>query len=849
MAAVLIVVGLGGVALGEESVSKPARNHRQDADATLATASNAVNWAHPGGIVTPRTVAEVREKIAKYPALRDVYEGRKKSVQPWLAVSSERLRQVFPRKRGNVYHTFSCPQDRVRLTFDPFNPDRFTCPICGKEFDPATDAGVYPPGNRYQGTMYDGWVCLFFLEAGEIAGDLGIIGQVENDPRYIERGIEVLMLHAESLPGIETRRDKYGPWNVLLTYHREGDGKVLCQLATAYEVLRDRMTADQRARFEQAVLRRMLDDVMLEPIYRENLNNLYQWHKCIVQCGVALERDDLIDWSVGFGARDPRHQPEHLSIRRLAEIHYKPDGAFWEMCSGYHLYPLSPFCELAVMGHNLSVMDPKRFPADRYDMTRPENPVGRVVRDALTWFMSMAMPDRTMPTIGDSMAPRAGMADYYPTAEIGYRWFNLREVGDYESLRKGPRNWWSLVYGADEIVPRPTPFTSSFLSSGWVSLRSEWEGNRVWAGLNALIPGGAHQHADRLSLVLYSHGKLLALEKATPYNELTTRDLGTMSYSHNTVTIDKTSQKQGEALKGEEVPTVAYFHDGPMVRFAEVRADRIYPGAKVYRRSVAVIEDVVVDCFRVVGGKTHDWMVHHAGPAPRLSIETKERAFEPVSWVVGGNPTARSGRMDETWAAEWTVDYVHSRLTMLGSPGTEVHALETYPVDNAVIIAGHPACQSLCVRRGNDAPFVAVWDAWQDRPNVRGIAKAAGADGLIVETRKHRYRMTFGPGQAHYDDGATIRSDAAFAILRDEDTLTMIGGTSVEVSLPGGHVAVRADRPATVAASYLADGVTVRKINDIEHETHGGRDHPRPEPSVQATVTGGLWGTARKEHR
>src|SRR5690606_22472538 len=123
---------------------------------------------------------------------------------------------------------------------------------------------------------------------------------------------------------------------------------------------------------------------------------------------------------------------------------------------------------------------------------------------------SMAMPDRTMPTIGDSMSPRAGMDDYYTTAEVGYRFFDLKAVGDYAKLRGEQRTWAGLLYGAPEIVQQPTSYTSSCLSSGWVSLRNEWGGNKVWIGLNALIPGGGHQHADRLTLLSYSHGKLLA---------------------------------------------------------------------------------------------------------------------------------------------------------------------------------------------------------------------------------------------------------------------------------------------------------------------------------------------------
>ena len=91
------------------------------------------------------------------------------------------------------------------------------------------------------------------------------------------------------------------------------------------------------------------------------------------------------------------------------------------------------------------------------------------------------------------------MDDYFNTAEVGYRFFDLKAVGDYERFRRGQRSWAALLYGAPEIVQQPLPFTSSYLSSGWVSLRHEWQGNRAWVGLNALIPGGGHQHADRLS--------------------------------------------------------------------------------------------------------------------------------------------------------------------------------------------------------------------------------------------------------------------------------------------------------------------------------------------------------------
>jgi len=812
-----------------------------------------VKWKHPAGLVTDQTITEIKAKLDAHEWARRTYGERTQSLSRWLLAPSEELRRVFPKKRGNVYHNFSCPSDRCVLTFDPFGPDVFRCPSCGRTYRPDTDAGVYAPGDRYHGTMYDGWVCRFYQEAGGVAADMGLAARIESDPNaaatYRRRGVEILMLHADTVERLQTRSDPDPQMRVLLTYHREGDNKVLNDLARAYELLRDAMTPEQRRRFERGVLQRMLDEVMLEPIYRHNHNNVYQWHRTIVQTALALEREDLIDWVFGYGAFDPQGQPEHRSIRRLVETHFKPDGAYWEMCSGYHLYPLHAFCELAVLSHHLVRMDPNRFRPEQYDLTDRNSPAGRVIHRALEWFVSMAMPDRTMPTIGDSMAPRAGLDDYYVTAEVGYRFYDLRAVGDYENLRAGRRHWAALLYGAPQIVRHETPATSAHLSSGWVSLRNAWQGNRVWVGLNALIPGGGHQHADRLTLLFYSQGELLALEKATPYNESRTRHLGTLSPSHNTVTVDGVSQKQGEALTAQETPKVAFFFAGPVAKFAELHGDRIHPQTNVYRRSVALIEDVVVDLFRVVGGTTHDWIVHHAGAAPRFSIPMQKAEFEPRDWLTNGTTEVLRALTDGVWDVRWSVRGVTSRLTFLDGPGTEVFSLETYPVDNAVVTAAHPPCQTLCVRRRNDEPFLAVWDAWRNAPNLSIVSRGTGPNAIRLKTARHTYHVVFGPGESRFEDDVSITTDAVFVVWRHRDAMQFVGGTRFEAKTPEGLLRVSLDGSACVSAEFERGVVTVEKAGPIHYDTYDGKDHYRPPPDVAENFTGDLWRIMRRAER
>lgn len=816
-------------------------------DSSPTTGKSSVRWRHPAGFVTDETLAEIKTRSAGQDWARRLYDSRKKGLEPWLATSTEDLHGVFPKRRGNVYHNYSCPQDRCRLTFNAFDSREFKCPICGKAFSPETDSGVYASADRYHGTMYDGWICLFHLTASEVATDLAIFSRTESadDHKYAARAIEILMLYADVLPQIPTKFDPDRQMSVLLTYHREGDNKILNDLTIAYELVRDRMTPEQRSRFERLVLRRMLEDLMLERIYTYNHNNVYQWHRTILQTALALEREDLVDWCFGLANWSPEKEPEHHSIRKILATHFKPDGAYWEMCSGYHLYPLNALCELAVLSRNLARMDSTRFPSGQYDLTDAGNSAHQVIKNALHWFMSLAPPDRVMPTVGDSMAPRGGMADYYATAEAGYRYYGLKAVGDYPQLREGKRSWAGMLYGAPQIVASPPPFTSSHLSSGWVSLRNEWQGNRIWVGLNALIPGGGHQHADRLTLLSHSHGQLLALEKATPYNESVTRVLGTLSPSHNTVTVDLRSQRKGDTLKGGEIPKVAFFLTSRIGQFAELHADHLYPQTRAYRRSVALIEDFYVDLFRVEGGTNFDWMIHHAGPAPKFSMPMKDGKFAPKDWLTNGSDRARQAVANGPWEVRWSVADVTSRLTMLGAESATVHSLETYPIDNAVITPRNPPCQTLCVRRQQNGVFLAVGDAWRNEPNVQSIASGQGGPGVVVKTKSNVYHILFGQGRASFADGVSLTSDGVFALLRNTNAVMLVHATKLEMQTPEGTLSVALDKPASLAAEFTQGTIKREIAGDIQYDTFGGTDHFRPVPEVVVKTGGDLWSQAQ----
>jgi hypothetical protein len=747
----------------------------------LVLCAAAVDWQHPAGMIAESTIAEAKEKIETHDWAKTVFEQQERAVEKWTKPDLETLRAAFPTTRGNVYHNFSCPDDRSRLTFHPMEPDSYTCPSCEKSFPRETVSTVYKSDNRYHGTMYDGWKCMFFQHAAIASVELAAMGRMTDNPAYTDRARDLLLLFTKTIEGITTTEDKDPQMRRVFTYHREGDNKILFDLAQTFELLRDNLSEKEQAWVKTSLLDRLLNDIMLEPIYTYDHNNVFQWHRTIVQTALALEREDLIDWSFGYGAFSKENSPEHRSMNRMLAKNFKPDGAYWGLCSGYHLYPLFHICEFAVLSKHLSQMDPKRFPAKQYDFTRAESAGGTTIRNALHWFMSMAMPDRNMPTIGDSTKPEGSMMDYFVTAEVGYKHYDLKAVGDYEKMRQGNRNWFGLLHGAPEIKKHDLPFKSAHLSSGWVSLRNEWQDNQSWVGLNALQVGSGHQHADRLNLLWYSHGKKLLHEKATPYNEEVTRWLGRYSQSHNTVTVGKESFEEGGELKEEQAPEVSHFFSNDWLQYAELRGDKLYESTSKYRRFVLLIEDIVVDCFTVEGGTPHDWTAQLTGP-PVLSLPLTDAPFEPKDWLYNGTEKIQSTQTDGVWEATWKADDVQARLTMLGAPETTVYTLETFPHDNAVITEAKPPTNTLCVRRETDAPFIVLWDAWKDTPNLKKVQPGKTPNALTLETNAHTYHITFGAGTHRFQDGWTSKTKSIMTIRRDTDPAFMVEATKPTIA-------------------------------------------------------------------
>jgi hypothetical protein len=61
------------------------------------------------------------------------------------------------------------------------------------------------------------------------------------------------------------------------------------------------------------------------------------------------------------------------------------------------------------------------------------------------------------------------------------------------------------------------------------------------------------------------------------------------------------------------------------------------------------------------------------------------------------------------------------------------------------------------------------------------------------------------------------------------------------VETGAGSLKVRLDQPASLSAEHVNGSIRKETSGDIQYDTYGGVDHPRPVPKVKVSVDGELW--------
>ena len=545
-------------------------------------------------------------------------------------------------------------------------------------------------------------------------------------------------------------------------------------LLWTYDIIYDRLTPEEREKVDD-FFKRMVeavarsDEWWIEHNPGGRYNNHYAWHKLMMAAyGLLYEKPEWVERAV----------ESDQGIRDLMEHGFLDDGLWFESSLNYHFAAFHALINAAQMFRNAE------YPLDLYTHQFAK---GRTLEDGFSGMVLAAFPDTSIPTIGDcyggtvrlrdvaayetawnvyrrplyawliSQNPRPGVAALFREGKAPAERCNCHPEQSEGSLRRqgdssaSPQN--DMCQPAREDPRPPAVKSRVFPEHGHVILRSvegkEYWNSDSWAAFLSFDLNSVHAHADKMDLILFGRGKVLAPDPETrasaqhAFSSQVQRELNRSTVCHNTLMVDG----KGHAGIGEKL-SLLEFKRSPKVKSATIADLKglVYPGVKL-QRTVVVTDACVLDVFQTASDTEHtyEWLFHAVddkgetllgvgdGETVRWGDPSASIAWRELPWSWLRNP--RSKAIDDTWQAEWRQGEVRFRLTMLGVPGTEV-TLCDFPRNDKF---EPPAIPMLIVRRtGKSATFIAVYQA--EKGDLPAVTLSAAGD----ERRKLSIRVTVG---------------------------------------------------------------------------------------------------------
>lgn len=182
---------------------------------------------------------------------------------------------------------------------------------------------------------------------------------------------------------------------------------------------------------------------------------------------------------------------------------------------------------------------------------------------------------------------------------------------------------------------------------------AQWQAHLTWAG------GYGHQHANRLSLLLWTRGRELLSDLGYTHTRYRPWTLATVA--HNTVVIDEQNQEM-KAADG----TLRFFDAShPRVQVVGASGERAYPNlARTYRRTLITVDArYLVDYFEVEGGQTHDYFLHADADLGSGQV-TLPGPSTPAPDLKGWTPTRNEGEIARIREPHYAYGFLRSQREM-----------------------------------------------------------------------------------------------------------------------------------------------------------------------------------------
>jgi hypothetical protein len=636
-------------------------------------------------------------------ARREVVRGPLAPLAVSLAADLARVRArplfIPPEKARMTRVGGRCTVDGALLTFDPFEPRRHTCPVCGREYDDEAH--------------YRWWIFWYQLWLAERAVHGAALALLAGDAAAGAFARDVLQAYAERYLSYPNRDNVLGPTRLFFSTYLESIWLLMVCVATD---LLD--AAGERA------LGAMVRDRIVEPSralvasYDEGASNRQVWNAAALAAAARLldDRD-----GVEHAVEGRSGVLSHLRRGLLA------DGTWYEG-ENYHQFAHRGLWYGVTLAEHagLSLPDALRGPFERGfiapfltalpDLTLPARRDSQWAISLRQWRWAesceLGLARRDEPRLTAALASLYDPESGVPRRDTG-RWRAAAESERNEppsSLTRADLGWRSLLHARAELPAgeRWTPESVLLPAQGLAVFRRDR--GRLWAALDYGTSGGGHGHPDRLNLLL-ADGPLRWLD-----------DMGTGSYVERTLHWYRSTLAHNAPLVGgksqERVDGRLVAHDecgewGWVCASAEIA-----PGVRA-RRAVVVGPRCVVDrvAWEADREVTFD-LPWHVDAEPPLDLAWRETSVSGAGGLEDGFDFLRDVR-----AAD-----VESHRTVA------LHA----PADRAIVAAlDTPAAGNPC-RSWVTADVATTWlratapSSPSRQPRPFHIVRAHATRGTIV---------------------------------------------------------------------------------------------------------------------
>ena len=334
------------------------------------------------------------------------------------------------------------------------------------------------------------------------------------------------------------------------------------------------------------------------------------------------------------------------------DIQVYPDGAQFELTTGYHQVSLNNFLGIA----RTAKLNEIPIPEDYYAK----------LRRMFEYNLFVQMPNARTPGLNDG-----GMGSVLDSMATAYE------------LYEDPVFEWAATRGA---LGTPPDHTSHFFPyAGQMAMRSSWEPDAHYLLMDAGPYGSGHQHEDNLSIVVYALGKLHIIDPGNyRYDSSPWRRYTIDTPAHNTIMVDGLPQRR-RGLRSE------YVVKEPIATNTWLTSEKLDYGSGLYDKGYGPKRDVKVAHRReIVFVKPSYWLV----------VDTLSR--------LEAAPTAVAGEGEHAYESLFHFDADEAEID---TDGVTVRTID--PTPNCLIAAAKQPGLEVRIVKGQTEPTIQGFVAGQ----------------------------------------------------------------------------------------------------------------------------------------